>query len=160
MKKLLLIRHAKAVHDTAYNDFERPLKHSGMRGATAMAERIERGSMVPQLLVTSPSIRTLATANIFSEQLKLPRPKEDQRIYDARQQTLLDVINEFPDDHDFIGLVGHNPGICQMIHYFTGEFLDVPPGAVALVTFEVDEWKLLTNDSGRLKWFSAPKDDH
>lgn len=158
MKKLLLIRHAKAVHDTDYRDFERPLKHSGIRDATLMAERLNSEGIIPQLLITSPSVRTAATADIIAEHLELPKPTDDASIYDAGQQTLLDAINSFPNAHDFIGLVGHNPGISQLLNYYTGNLREVSPGAAALITFEVDEWKQVTFDSGKLTWFSSPKD--
>lgn len=158
MKKLLLVRHAKAVHDSDYSDYERPLKHSGIRDATMMAERLSSESIIPQLLVTSPSLRTSATADILAEHLELSKPLKNEHIYDASQQTLLDVINQFPDEHDFIGLVGHNPGINQLLNYYTGNLREVSPGAVALITFEVDEWKEVTYDSGKLTWFSSPKD--
>jgi len=160
MKKLLLVRHAKAVHDDSYSDFERPLKHSGMRDTTIMAERIESAGASPQILITSPSLRTLATANILSEHLSLHKPTEDQRIYDASQQFLLYVISEFSDNHNFIGLVGHNPGIAQLVHYFTGQIREVSPGAAALIKFDFDSWRELTYDSGHLEWFSSPKEDH
>jgi phosphohistidine phosphatase len=160
MKKLLLVRHAKAVHDADYSDFERPLKHSGTRDAITMTDRLSRQSVIPQLLVTSPSLRTLATADIFAEHLGLRKPAEDGRIYDASRQTLLDIINQFPDEYSFIGLVGHNPGISQLLDYYTGDSRDVSPGAVALITFEVDEWELVSRDTGKLTWFSSPKDDH
>ena len=160
MKKLLLVRHAKAVHDDSYSDFERPLKHSGMRDATIMAERIESAGAIPQILITSPSLRTLATANILSEHLSLHKPTEDPRIYDASQQSLLYVIKEFPDNQNFIGLVGHNPGIAQLVHYFAGEIREVSPGAAVLIRFEFDSWKELTYDSGHLEWFSSPKEEH
>ncbi|MGZ3764453.1 MAG: SixA phosphatase family protein [Mucilaginibacter sp.] len=159
MKKLLLVRHAKASHDINYSDFERPLKHSGINDAILMAERLNSESIKPQLLVTSSSLRTLATADIFAEHLALARPKEDIRIYEAGQQTLLDIINEFPDELDFIGLVGHNPGISQLLDYYTNESRDVSPGTIALITFEVNEWKQISYDSGRLIWFSSPKHD-
>jgi phosphohistidine phosphatase len=159
MKKLLLVRHAKAVHDADFSDFERPLKHSGTKDAITMTERLGRESIIPQLLVTSPSLRTLATADIFAEHLGLPKPAEDERIYDASRQILLDIINQFPDDHNFIGLVGHNPGISQLLDYFTGESRDVSPGAVALITFQVDEWEVVSRDAGKLTWFSSPKDE-
>lgn len=158
MKKLLLVRHAKAVHDDSYGDFERPLKHSGMRDATIMAERIESAGAVPQMLITSPSLRTLATADILSEHLSLRKPSEDNRIYDASQQSLLYVINEFSDNQNFIGLVGHNPGIAQLVHYFTGEIREVSPGAAILIRFDLDSWRELTYDSGKLVWFSSPKE--
>ena len=159
MKKLLLVRHAKAVHDDSYSDFERPLKHSGMRDTTIMAERIESAGASPQILVTSPSLRTLATANILSEHLSLHKPSEDPRIYDASQQSLLHVISEFSDNHNFVGLVGHNPGIAQLVHYFTGQIREVSPGAAILIWFEFDSWRDLTFDSVLLVGFSAPKEE-
>ncbi|MBS1525997.1 MAG: histidine phosphatase family protein [Bacteroidetes bacterium] len=157
MKKLLLIRHAKAVHDMSYDDYERPLKHSGVHDAEVMAERVKKEGLIPQVLVTSPSLRTQATADIFSEFLSLPKPRESQRIYEASRITLLEVINEFPSEFDFIGLVGHNPGLAQLVNYFTGESPDLTPGSIALVTFDLDEWPLLSRNTGGLKWFSSPK---
>src|SRR6185312_11932181 len=123
MKKLLLIRHAKAVHDTSYEDFERPLKHSGVKDAEFMAGRLLATKTIPQQLVTSPALRTLSTADIFAQYLSLAKPKEDLRIYDASRLTLLDVINGFDNQKDFMGLVGHNPTMEQIIHYLTGELV-------------------------------------
>ena len=159
MKKLLLVRHAKAVHDDSFSDFERPLKHSGMRDTTIMAERIESSGATPEILVASPSLRTLATANILSEHLRLHKPAEEGKIYDASQSILLDVISKFSNDHDYIGLVGHNPGISHLVHYFTGEIREVSPGTVVLITFEFDKWQELTYDSGTIVWFSSPRDN-
>ncbi len=157
MKKLLLIRHAKAVHDIGFTDFERPLKQSGIADAILMAERVKGKSLTPELLVTSPSLRTLTTANLFSEQLSLPHQTEDINIYEASLKTLLHIINHFPEDKGFIALVGHNPGISELIHYYTDNLLDVSPGSIALITFEVDEWQHISRSLGTLAWFSSPK---
>ena len=157
MKKILLVRHAKAVHDTGYTDFERPLKHSGIQDAITMAERLKKDAIIPQMLVTSPSLRTEATADILSEHLSIPKARQDKNIYEGGQQTLLTIINDFDNKYDFIGLVGHNPGISQMVYYFTGEFQDLSPGAITLITFDVNEWQLISHDTGRLTWFSSPK---
>ncbi|MBS1504079.1 MAG: histidine phosphatase family protein [Bacteroidetes bacterium] len=159
MKRLLLIRHAKAVHDLGYDDFERPLKHSGIHDAELMAGRVKNEGHIPQILVTSPSLRTQATADIFAEFLSLPKPRESQKIYEASRANLLDVINEFPSEYDFIGLVGHNPGLAQLVDYFTGETPDLTPGSVALITFDTDEWLMLSRNTGGLKWFSSPKEE-
>jgi phosphohistidine phosphatase len=41
MKKLLLIRHAKAEKDALGKDFDRPLKYIGIQDAAFMAERLK-----------------------------------------------------------------------------------------------------------------------
>jgi phosphohistidine phosphatase len=87
----------------------------------------------------------------------LPKAAEDVRIYDASQQTLLDIVNQFPDDRNFIGLVGHNPGIGQLLNYFTDDDREMSPGAAAVITFDVDEWKLISYNTGKVIWFSSPK---
>lgn len=129
-----------------------------MRDTTIMAERLSSASIIPQHLISSPSIRTLATADILSEHLEISKPTEDAAIYDAGKQTLLDIVNQFPDRYSFIGLVGHNPGISQLLDYYTGESREVSPGATALITFDLDEWQEISFGTGKLTWFSSPKD--
>ncbi|MBS1531274.1 MAG: histidine phosphatase family protein [Bacteroidetes bacterium] len=158
MKKLLLIRHAKAVHDNAYKDFERPLTHKGVKDAKFMAEKLLEEKLVPQILITSPAIRTLATADIFAEFLSLPKPKEDDRIYEASRVTLLDVINGLDDKHHFIGIVGHNPTIEDISHYLTKIPLGFATCGIALIEFPFDSWKMVSEGTGTLKWHASPKD--
>ncbi|MFB9845070.1 SixA phosphatase family protein [Mucilaginibacter ginsenosidivorans] len=159
MKKLLLIRHAKAVHDLSYDDFERPLRKSGIKDAEFMAERLLAEKIIPQKLFTSPALRTLSTADIFTQFLSLSKPKEDIRIYEASRLTLVNLINGFDDKFDFVGLVGHNPAMEQVIHYLTGQLVDFPTCAIALIEFEMDSWEMISAGMGTVKWYSIPKED-
>lgn len=158
MKRLLLIRHAKATHETGFEDFERPLKQSGLQDAAIMAGRLQASGLIPQVLVSSPALRTLSTANVFSQHLSIPAAEEIAGIYEAGQQELVDIISQLGDNHDFIGLVGHNPGIGQILYYLTGEVRDVPPGAVALIEFDTDIWAAVSSNAGKLSYYDSPKD--
>ncbi len=159
MKKLLLIRHAKAVHDLNYDDFERPLKLSGIKDAELMALRLKANQPIPQQLVASPALRTRSTADIFAAFLSLPGPLLDTRIYEAGQITLMDVINDFDNEKDFIALVGHNPAMEQIVNYLSGERVDFPTCAIALLEFELDEWAGISSMTGKLSWFSIARED-
>lgn len=156
MKKLLLIRHAKATHEGGYIDFERPLKKSGIQDATIMAQRLHAENIIPKLIISSPSLRTIATADIFSQHLSVTAPVTNEHIYDASEVTLLHIIDQFPDQYEFIALVGHNPGIAEMLYYFTGKAKEVKPGAVALIGFEAVSWKEVSMNSGELLYFDEP----
>jgi phosphohistidine phosphatase len=158
MKKLLLIRHAKAEKITSVKDIDRPLKYIGIQDARFMADRLKEKSVIPQFIVTSPALRTKTTAEIFADFLKLPNPELNKAIYDASQQALLDVINHLPAEYDFIALVGHNPGISQILYYLTGESREVHTSTVALIEFEVDDWKEVSGDSGSLTYYSSPNE--
>lgn len=157
MKKLLLIRHAKATHQTGFIDFERPLQESGLQDAAVMAARLKEKGFVPQLLVASPALRTLSTANVFSEHLSIPQPHTNKSIYEATTIELLKVINAFPDEHNFIALVGHNPGISDLFYYLTGQIQDVPTCAMMLIEFKSDTWAAITGDTGKLLYYDYPK---
>jgi phosphohistidine phosphatase len=159
MKKLLLIRHAKATHETGYIDFERPLKPSGLRDAAIMAGRLKEHGVIPQILVTSPALRTLATANVISEHLGLARAEEIKKIYEAEPDDLIEVISQFDDEHNFIGLVGHNPAIEQLIYVLSGQPVSVPPGALGLIELDVDTWAAVRENSGALVFYDSPKDE-
>lgn len=158
MKKLLLIRHAKAEKDTSVKDFDRPLKYIGIQDAGFMADRLRENAIIPQIIITSPALRTQTTAEIFADHLSLPEAKTNSAIYEASQQTLLKVINQLPAEYDFIGMVGHNPGISLIITYLTGEVEDVHTSTVAVIDFETDDWASVSGDSGKLVYYSSPKE--
>jgi len=156
MKKLLLIRHAKAEKDTGIKDIDRPLKYTGIQDARFMADRLKDSSVVPQYIITSPSLRTRTTADIFADQLGLPDPVIDRAIYEASQNTLLDVINKLPNKYDFVALVGHNPGIAYILQYLTRQIKDVHTSTVAVIEFDTKDWAHVSGDTGKLAYFSGP----
>ncbi|ASU33780.1 SixA phosphatase family protein [Mucilaginibacter xinganensis] len=158
MKKLLLIRHAKAEKDTAGKDFDRPLKYIGMQDAGFMADRIKEHAIVPELIISSPALRAKTTAEIFADHLDLAAPQKNKSIYEAGEKALLKVINEFPDQHDFVALVGHNPGIAQILYYLTGEAKEVHTCTVAIVEFDIDNWAMVSRDLGKLVYYSSPNE--
>ncbi|MES2377975.1 MAG: histidine phosphatase family protein [Bacteroidota bacterium] len=158
MKKLLLVRHAKATHETGFVDFERPLKPSGLQDAAIMAGRLKETGHVPQILVASPALRTISTANVLSQHLEVPVADEILGIYEADQNDLVDIVSRLDDTYDSVGLVGHNPGIGQVLYYFTGDARDVPPGAVALIEFDTKTWAATGAKTGKLVYYDTPKD--
>ena len=157
MKKLLLIRHAKAEKETSVKDIERPLKYIGIQDAAFMAGKLKDDSRIPQIIVSSPAVRTKTTAEIFADHLLLPDPELNKAIYEASQQTLLRVINQLPAQYNFIALVGHNPGISQILYYLTGEVKEVHTSAIAEIDFEAKDWASISGGTGKLVYFSWPK---
>jgi phosphohistidine phosphatase len=158
MKKLLLIRHSKAEKDTGGKDFDRPLKYPGIQDARFMADLLKEKGLVPQLIITSPALRTKTTAEIFADGLKLAKPQEEKSIYEATQQTLLKIINRLSDSLDFVAIVGHNPGIAYILQYLAGEAREVHTSTVALIEFDTDRWTEISGDTGKLTYYGSPKE--
>ena len=156
MKKLLLVRHAKAEKEVIGKDFDRPLKYTGIQDAAFMAERLKDRSFIPQLIITSPALRTKTTAEIFADQFSLPEPEVNNAIYEASMQTWLHTINQLPNEQNFIAVVGHNPGVSQILYYLTGEGREVHTCTTAIIDFDTDDWADVTEDSGNLVYYSSP----
>ncbi|MBE9582886.1 histidine phosphatase family protein [Mucilaginibacter sp. JRF] len=156
MKKLLLIRHAQATHEGGFTDFERPLTPKGIREATTMAERIKAKGILPQLLVSSSALRTMGTADIFTQHLPVNKPLTNKDIYDASPKTLLKIVSQFADVADFIALVGHNPGISEILYYLTGSPQQMDTSGVALIELDIESWAEITEDAGKLLLYDAP----
>jgi phosphohistidine phosphatase len=158
MKKLLLIRHAKATHESGYVDFERPLTDKGFKQCELMASRLIAEGIKPEIIVASPALRTLSTANVFTQETGLLKAITNKDIYDASEAALLKVIYNLPEEHNFIALVGHNPGISQVLYYLSGAIKDVPPCSVAIIEFDADSWNELHEHAGKLTHYDTPKD--
>lgn len=152
----MLIRHAKAgSHDM--NDFDRPLTDKGKDDAAYMGEVLKKAELIPEYIVSSPALRTKTTATIVANGINVTNIGYDQEIYDANTHQLLHSINHIADDYSFAALVGHNPGISQILYELTGEMRDMSPGDVALIGFDFDEWEMVHTDTGKLAWYGSPK---
>jgi len=158
MKKLMLVRHAKSGWDIPdLTDFERPLNARGEETAPEMAMRLLNKGIVPQYIVSSPAERAMATANIFAGTFNLTEPEYNLAIYEASYITLLSVVNNLPDDYDFIAMFGHNPGISELACYLTDKMHDMPTCAVVVINFDADSWQMISGSTGNIEYYDYPK---
>lgn len=157
MKKLLLVRHAKAEDFAAGGDFHRPLSAKGEKDALELVQKLKAENVIPEQVICSSALRTQTTADILASGLNLPKPKATEAIYEASERTLLREINHFSNAYDFIAMVGHNPGIAYLLLNLTGKVRDVPTCAAIVVVFEdADSWQEITHESGVITWYSVP----
>ncbi|MBW4890730.1 histidine phosphatase family protein [Mucilaginibacter sp. HMF5004] len=158
MKKLMLVRHAKSDWGDAFlDDFDRPLNNRGLQSAPEMASRLLKKHIIPQYSISSPALRAKTTANIFADKLGLAEPTYNRSIYEAKYADLLRLINELPDAYDFVALYGHNPGLSDLLYGLTGDMNDMPTCAVAIINFNLPEWKMISGDTGRVEYYDYPK---
>jgi phosphohistidine phosphatase len=138
MRTLYLLRHAKSSwKDASLADFERPLKGRGREAAEAMGRFLHSKKINLGILISSPSIRTRQTVEIVLRKGKLGvEPQFDQRIYEASLSTLVQVVSEIPDDTKAAMLVGHNPGMEELLAFLTRESRHMPTCALARISLE------------------------
>ena len=110
-------------------------------------------------LISSPSVRTRETVEILLRHARLAvEPLFDQRIYEASLATLAQVVSEIPGDKESAMLVGHNPGMEELLAFLTRETKHMPTCALARIEFATAQsWTEVSERSGRLDWFVTPK---
>src|SRR5258706_1241122 len=112
MKRLLVLRHAKAERDSATGrDFDRPLAERGWKDAADVGRVIRERGLCPDAIIASPAKRVVETLSALAQGYGSLQPDYDQRIYNASPETLLDVIRQADDSAQTLLLVGHNPGL-------------------------------------------------
>lgn len=154
----MLVRHAKSDwDDPSLKDFDRPLNRRGLANAPLMADRLIHKHLVPQYVVSSPALRAKTTAKLFTQQMGLVEPAYNEDIYEASYPTLLNIVNQLPDEYDFVALFGHNPGMGQLIYKLSGQSYDIPTCAVTVISFDVESWEMISADTGKVEYYDYPK---
>jgi phosphohistidine phosphatase len=123
MKRVVIVRHAKAVPYGYDDDFNRDLTDRGKNDAGLVSkELLKKGINCPDILISSPAKRALKTARIFADNLGYERSqiKEIEDIYDGLTTSeFLELIQSLPDDTETVFFFGHNPGF----HFFVNNLL-------------------------------------
>ena len=162
-RELLLLRHGKSDWSADVDDFHRPLKDRGKRGAQRIGVWLAQQKMVPDLIITSPAERALVTAQKACKAMGYGDTgiQRDQRIYEAVVDDLLAVLGDCPQDAGRVMLVGHNPGMEDLLVWLAsatpapddGKLL--PTATLARLRLPVD-WSALVAGCAHLDAITRP----
>ena len=163
MRRLLLLRHAKAAPAAEpLADLARPLAERGERDARRIGERLRQQPSRPDLILASPAARTLRTAELVAAALDYPHGAIalERRLYLAEPATLGDVIAAQDPAVECLLIVGHNPGLTELVHEWLPSFTvdDLPTGAIVALDYAAaDGWASLGGAAARLAYYDFPK---
>ena len=173
MKTLILLRHAKSGYDDPLlRDFDRPLDDRGRRAAMKVGQwlgaAIRRGDMPdPALVFASPAVRVRQTIEGLEAGMNRPlAPVYEQRIYLSSSATLVELCAGFSDDHASAMLVGHNPGLEDLLLELVppgGALraeaeLKYPTATLARMDIAIDRWAQIDGGRAELVKFVRPRD--
>jgi phosphohistidine phosphatase len=150
MKTLYLVRHAKSSRDDPMRvDRDRPLNERGNRDAPKMGKRLAKCRATPDLILSSPARRALATAEIIARKLDYERSRivVDDRLYGVGVDAVLTLIRRLDDSVGCAMLVGHNPELTELAHRLSGKIVHLPTCAVAEFTFDTNRWARIGTDA-------------
>lgn len=162
MKILYLVRHAKSSwEDPSLDDIDRPLKKSGVNDAYIMGAFLKERNIFPELLMSSPAVRALSTAVIFTNQLKIPTEKLRiyREVYESSPGHILHIIRQISPAIKSIMVFGHDPSLTNLFMLITGKSLEkIPTSAVASISMSIERWDEIAPAGGNLDFFYKPKE--
>ena len=134
MRTLILLRHGKSDWSGDEPDHLRPLARRGMRQVPDAGRWLQEYVGAIDLAVVSPAERARQTWQLAAAELAEPPPvRVEDRVYAGPAEALLDVVRELPDAVTTVVLVGHNPGMEDLLASLAGRWLPMPTSALAVL---------------------------
>jgi phosphohistidine phosphatase len=131
---LILLRHGKSDWSGDSPDLERPLAGRGRRQAPEAGRWLATNIHSIDVALVSSAARTRSTWELVAAELAAPpRARVDDRLYAATLEELLTVVRQLPDDLGTVVIVGHNPGMEDLVSCLTGEEVPMTTSSIAVV---------------------------
>ncbi|MFJ3307770.1 SixA phosphatase family protein [Streptomyces sp. NPDC086549] len=166
-RRLVVLRHAKSAWPEGVPDHQRPLAPRGRRDAPAAGVALAEADCLPDLALCSTAVRARQTWELASAQWGTPPPvRHDRRLYAAGPEDLLAVVREVPPEVETLLLVGHNPGLEQLVLEIAGDSLDdaldevrtkFPTSAIAVLAWHGTGWEALGPGTALLTSVTVPR---
>lgn len=172
MKRLLLLRHAKAEQSTSRGDHARVLAPRGRRSAPLVAKAMRKSGYIPDMTLCSTAARTRETWALTAPELRAGAPVTfTETLYLAPWQAIMKIACETDDKTDTLMIVGHNPGLEECAAILLQEPADdgerklrtlmaekYPTGALAVIDCDIPRWRDLAPACGAVTAFIRPRD--
>ncbi|MET8773064.1 histidine phosphatase family protein, partial [Streptomyces sp. NPDC004658] len=138
----------------------------GLRDAPAAGRALAAGTL-PDLALCSTAVRARRTWELVSAEWATPPPvRYDRRLYAAGVPELLEVVHEVPPEVRTLLLIGHNPGLEELVLALAVDGLDdsldrvrtkFPTCAIAVLAWHGTGWPALAPGAALLTSFTVPR---
>jgi phosphohistidine phosphatase len=160
MPQLLIMRHAKSDWGSEVSgDRDRTLAPRGVKAAKRMGRFLTRIGAVPDLVLSSPAVRALATARVAAEAGKWNAPIEVEPLFYGGGWT--DVVSGVVSrgtGNDRILVVGHEPTWSDLVAVLSGGGqVAMPTAAVSNLEILGRAWDKLGPGCAELQWHVTPR---
>jgi len=158
-KKLYIIRHAKSSwNDMSLSDFDRPLNKRGKANAPLMGTRLKNKGVIPDIIISSPARRAMATAKIIAKKVKYTNEIIlNKDIYELDSDRLHKILTKLDDENTIAFLFGHNPDLNMLAEYYVDFDDNIVTCGVVEIEFDCKRWKDISPKNGKLISFDYPK---
>ncbi|MBA3905403.1 MAG: histidine phosphatase family protein [Pseudonocardiales bacterium] len=134
-RRLIVLRHAKSDRSSGVADHDRPLAARGRREAELAGRWLCENVADIDLVVCSSATRAQQTWKLVAKQLeKVPPLRVEERVYAASERELMAVVKKLPDSANAVLLVGHNPGLEELVAELGGVGFAMKTSSIAVLS--------------------------
>jgi phosphohistidine phosphatase len=157
MLKLYLLRHGKAANPERYDhDYDRPLNKKGIVQINQIGYKLEHEGHRVSQIISSSAKRTEQTTVIVNHYLACNNVDYHEDLYLAGHGHIFDALQKLSNSSEVL-YVGHNFGISDIASYLSGENISMSTGMLVELTFDFDDWQMLSKESASEIMTYAPK---
>ena len=141
MKTLVLMRHSHASSEnSAWSDHERPLTGPGRVLASQTGKLLTEYNI--DRIICSSAVRTVETAELVASACgSNAAPEANDSLYLAGPAIYPGVASELAvQDDKVLLMIGHNPGIANLVMSWAKESFAMMPASVAIFELTIDDW--------------------
>lgn len=143
MKTLLLLRHAKSSwKDDSLDDHDRPLNERGKKEAPKMGQLLLDQHLLPDIILSSDAKRCRRTIEKVCEAAGYRGETIlTSELYLANPATYLKALARLPEHVSRVLVVGHNPGMEQLLELLTERYEPMTTAALARIDLaSLERW--------------------
>lgn len=157
---ITIIRHAKSSwNEPQLADKHRPLAKRGLNNASLMGENNAGLLRQVEQFYCSSGQRAVETLELMMEAANTHGGvnfADELYSFDFRQ--VVQFCETIDDCYESVAIVGHNPALTEFVNRLTDEQLyNLPTAAIARLRVKANSWRQLSAASGKLVYFSCPK---
>jgi phosphohistidine phosphatase len=170
MKRLFVLRHAKAGPHDEKHDKERALIGRGRSDSALMGAEMRKKGYLPDIVLCSSARRTTQTWEYAGPEIGAhPTTRFLDSLYDATAGALLNCIWTESGDARAVVVIGHNPGLEDFARKLVRKPSNAeersraaalaakfPTCALAVLDFDVDEWPKIAPGTAALTDYVTP----
>jgi len=135
------MRHPQKDVKSSSDDFFLTLTSQGEADAHNVAKKLFTKGVSPDLIVSSPSLRTEITSMILAKELHMNKKiAYNEVLYQGYLEELIESVNFTFHTVDTLMLVGHNPLLTNFVNHFVGYKDKINMCEVLKLEFDTSSW--------------------
>jgi phosphohistidine phosphatase len=103
---------------------------------------------VPDIVISSDAVRARLTAEAVARSARYAGEiLLDERLYMASAADILSRLRTVRENAGIVMIVGHNPGLEELVERLTGDLQELPTAALAQIILPIDRWRDLARST-------------